>query len=113
MIFVAFFQLMPCLCLLVMLPGVTGLSPDREEHREFADSLTNELYANDNECTSSWGVSMLFDLLRKTSYATLLACVLQRIMNSCGMRQSMCSLLDITACVNSRNTWNVTDTRLY
>lgn len=35
-----------------------------EDQRQFADSVTNELYVNDNECTSLWGVSMVFDLLR-------------------------------------------------
>jgi hypothetical protein len=29
----------------------------------FADSLTSLLYENANECSSSWGISMAFDLL--------------------------------------------------
>lgn len=56
-----------CLWLMLrMLPEATG-QVSSEEHRQFADSLTNELYTKDNECTSSWGVSMVFDLLRPGS----------------------------------------------
>ena len=37
--------------------------PLREKHRAFANTLTKNLYTNDNECSSTWGISLLFDLL--------------------------------------------------
>jgi serpin B len=36
-------------------------------HREFADALTADLYANPNECSSSWGISMAFSLVYPSS----------------------------------------------
>lgn len=36
-------------------------------HRAFADALTAELYQNENDCTSAWGVSLCFDLVYPAS----------------------------------------------
>eukprot|EP00977_Amphora_coffeiformis_P005692 scaffold1204_cov179-Amphora_coffeaeformis.AAC.1 len=36
----------------------------RQKHREFGNTLVKNLYVNDNECSSTWGISMLFDLMR-------------------------------------------------
>mmetsp|Transcript_25300 Transcript_25300/g.51682 ORF Transcript_25300/g.51682 Transcript_25300/m.51682 type:complete len:500 (-) Transcript_25300:476-1975(-) len=35
----------------------------RSKQKEFADALTTALHTNANDCTSAWGVSMLFGLL--------------------------------------------------
>jgi len=39
-------------------------------HAPFADALTSKMYTNDNECTSSFGISMVFSLLYPASDAT-------------------------------------------
>jgi len=76
-----------CLCLCLILPRATG-QVSREEHRQFADSLTSELYTNLNECTSSWGVSMLFDLLRPGSSGTTSSEICD-VMGLCGPEQEL------------------------
>jgi serine protease inhibitor len=41
----------------------TPVPPLIANHRDFADTLTAELYSKQNECTSAWGVSMAFSLI--------------------------------------------------
>jgi serpin B len=60
----------------------------REGHRRFADSLTDALYTNENECTSSWGISMVFDLVRPGSTGTTLS-QLCDVMSLCSAEQNL------------------------
>lgn len=52
--------------LLILLAVVLrdGVAVDQDDHRVFADTFTDNLYSKKNECSSTWGVSMLMDLLR-------------------------------------------------
>lgn len=59
-----------------------------EKQRLFADTLTHELYRNDNECTSSWGVSMVFDLLRPGSSGETLEQICQ-VVGLCGSQDEL------------------------
>jgi serpin B len=38
-----------------------------DSHRVFADALVADMYANENECTSSWGISIAFSLVYPSS----------------------------------------------
>ena len=51
------------LLLLLTSPYIVIATVDKTVHRTFADELTAVLYTKENECSSTWGVSLAFSLI--------------------------------------------------